>query len=801
MSEKKYCFHCFQPIPYGLDLTVTIDGSAQSMCCYGCQAVAETIVEQGLSHFYKYRKQDGNQRPALIPEELASLEEQLSAYDNEDIQKEFVRSQDNSRSALLAVEGMTCAACAWLIERQLAHHTGIEKVVVNAATDRIQVTWQAESTRLSDILKSIHQVGYKALPFQQADLEEQYERQRRSYIRRLGVAGIASMQTMMVAVGLYFDDIDATTRLYFWWVSLLFSAPVFVYSCQPFFKNAWRGLRSGSLNMDVPVSLAIIFAFFASFYATVTDTGQVYYECVTMFAFFLLAGRYLELLARQKAMTNAANLMKLIPAITEKQTATGWQQVMVKYLTTGDVIQVRPGEAIPVDGTLLSNQGWCDEAQLTGESHPIAKTAGDTIYAGSINQEHPIQIKVTHTHQETLLAGIIHLQDDALGQKPRVVQLADHVSKYFVLATLIIAFATYIGWYFVAPEKAFWVVLAVLVATCPCALSLAAPTAMSGAVSRLNQRGILLRQANVLATLPNLTTICFDKTGTLTEGKFKILDQWHQQVEARQQHEVIAATLEFASEHPIAQPFRKLASPSIDLTDSKNIPGLGITATLAGQEYRMGSLAFIQEWHPYLLSPLPQANVFLATTTELIAAWRVDDELRRDARHLIQWCQQQGLQTVMLTGDSHERATAVATELGLTEVHAELKPQDKLKYVEQAQQQGTVLMVGDGINDAPVLAQANASVTFASGSDLAQAGSDVVILNGELIAIRRLFDTAKLTRLVIKQNFAWALGYNGIILPLAVAGLIGPLWAMLGMSASSFIVMANSLRLLRAQNN
>lgn len=798
MNNEQACFHCFQPIPKGVDISVEVFGEAQPMCCYGCQAVAETIVDQGLTHFYKYRDVDSTQGPALIPEELAGLEEAVSAYDDAEIQKEFVLNQDDHSSASLAVEGMTCAACAWLIERQLGNHTGIEKVVVNATTDRVHVTWASGETKLSSILKAIHKIGYKALPFQQADIEEQYERKRRSYIRRLGVAGIASMQTMMVAVGLYYDDIDTTTRLYFWWVSLLFSAPVFVYSCQPFFQNAWRGLRSKSLNMDVPVSLAIIFAFFASFYATVTDTGQVYYECVTMFAFFLLSGRYLELLARQKAITNAANLMKLIPAIAEKETAEGWQKVMVKHLAPDDVIQIRPGEAIPVDGVLLSEQAWCDEAQLTGESRPIAKRTGETIYAGSINQENPLRMRVTHTHQNTLLAGIIHLQDDALGQKPRVVQLADQVSKYFVLATLIIASATYIGWYFIAPEKALWTVLAVLVATCPCALSLAAPTAMSGAVSRLNQGGILLKQANVLAALPAITTVCFDKTGTLTHGRFRILESWHQQANDQIAHEAIAAALEFSSEHPIAQPFRRLAKP-VELNEVENTPGLGVTGRVDNALYRIGSLAFIQQWLPQVESPLAQANVFLATEHELIACWRVDDELRDDAATTLQWCKSKGVHTIMLTGDTHERAIAVADSLALDEVHSELKPNDKLALLRSQQQHGPVIMVGDGINDAPVLAQADASITFASGSELAQSGSDVVILNGELSAIRRLFGTAKQARLVIRQNFAWALGYNGIILPLAVMGYVGPLWAMLGMSTSSLIVISNSLRLLRKQ--
>jgi Cu2+-exporting ATPase len=797
MSEVLRCFHCHQPVPKGFDLQVEVEGTPEPMCCYGCQIVTSTIVEQGLTHFYRFREVDADGVPqAMVPDELSKLNEQMRAYDDPDIQREFVRSGELNE-VTLAVEGMTCAACAWLIERQLRGTTGVDHVVVNATTDRVNVRWHPGQTQLSDILSAIHQVGYRALPFQQADLEQDFEKKRRSYIMRLGVAGLASMQTMMVAFGLYYDDIDDLHRLYFWWVSLLFTAPVIVYSCQPFFANALRALRARSVNMDVPVSLAMLLAFVASFYATVRDTGEVYYECVSMFAFLLLAGRYLELLAKQRAVANAANLMKLIPALAERRDGDDWSRVMVKYLQAGDEIRVKPGDAVPVDGELLSAAAWCDESLLTGESRPVAKKSGDSLFAGSVNQQEPFSMRVTGTHQDTLLASIVTLQDTAMAEKPRFARLADRASRYFVAATLIIASATFFSWLLLAPADAFWITLAVLVATCPCALALAAPTAMSGAINRLNRAGVLLRNAMVLEALPGIRTLCVDKTGTLTQGKFSLIESWHHDNQARDQNERLARALEQHSEHPLARPFQQFNQQNLNLESVSNQPGEGLTGLFEGKDYRIGSLEFVRQWLPDASSPLARANVYLCDRRTIRAAWRVDDELRPDALDMVNWFKKQGYQLVMLTGDQANRADALATELGIVDVRSAMRPEDKLNAVKALQRQGPVMMVGDGINDAPVLAQADASVTFASGTELAQAGSDVVILNGRLHALQSLLKTGRLTRRIIRQNLMWALLYNAIILPLAVTGQVGPLWAMLGMSMSSLVVVSNSLRLMR----
>ncbi|MCC5878870.1 MAG: cadmium-translocating P-type ATPase [Idiomarina sp.] len=813
--DDSQCFHCHQPVPRGLDLQVEIEGLARPMCCYGCQTVAQTIIDQGLIHFYKFRQIDSDGVPqALVPDALQALNEQVKSYDDPDIQREFVRGHDNAdlHEVTLAVEGMTCAACAWLIERQLLGLSGTKHVVVNASTDRVNVKWDPKQLKLSNILAAIHKVGYRALPFQQADLEQSFEKKRRSYILRLGVAGLASMQTMMVAFGLYYDDIDDMHRLYFWWVSLLFTAPVIVYSCQPFFANALRALRARTVNMDVPVSLAMILAFVASFYATIFDTGEIYYECVSMFAFLLLAGRYLELLAKHRAVANAANLMKLIPAIAERLEqhddaqvgeAEGerWKQVMVKYLQANDIVRVKPGEPIPVDGRLLSEKAWADESLLTGESRPVAKQRGDSLYAGAINQQSPLQMSVTGTHQDTLLSSIVSLQDTAMEQKPRFARLADVVGRYFVIATLLISSLTFFSWMMLSPPDAFWITLSVLVATCPCALALAAPTAMSGAINRLNRGGVLLKNAAMLEVLPRVKTLCLDKTGTLTQGRFSVIESWFNASLPGDMTQTdimrLVSSIEQYSEHPLARPLQQLAEGGLAVAHVANQPGAGLTAMYDEQDYRLGSLSFIQEWHPQIESPLPQANVLLADRSGILAAFQVDDEIRNDALAMVQWFKRQQVHLVMLTGDDQRRADLLAQQLGIEEVHAGLKPADKLALVQQLQSSAPVMMVGDGINDAPVLAQADASLTFASGTDLAQAGSDGVILNGRLNALQNIFEVGRMTRQIIRQNFAWALGYNAVVLPLAVTGHIGPLWAMIGMSISSLIVVTNSLRLMR----
>ena len=794
------CFHCLQPLPDDGGYQVIIADQQRPVCCYGCQAVAETIAQQNLLHFYQYRDTSNPLAIPLVPEEL----QQLSAYDDEQLQQQFTRTHDDqSRSMTLSVEGMTCSACAWLIEQHLARIAGVVQAQVNATTERVHITWVPAQVKLSTLLQAIAQLGYRALPFQSATQEQDFKRKRRYFINRLGVAGLATMQVMMIAVALYFgvlSEFDENLKQFMWWISLLFATPVLLYSAQPFYLSALRSIQAQRPNMDVPVSIALLGAYGASAYATITHQGEVYFESVAMFTFFLLVGRYLELLAKQKALSAAANLIKLLPAVADREGADGEiETIPVSQLQPGDVIRVLAGHTLPADGTLLDGTALVNESILTGESRPVQKHRGETMLAGSINQQQTARLQVTAIQQDTVLASIIALQDLALSRKPKLAQVAERLANQFVVQVLIMAALTFLIWTWIDPAEAFWVTLAVLVATCPCALALAAPTAVTGAIHKLNKSGVLLRNADVLQVLQQVKTVFVDKTGTLTSGEFKLQESYVAPCSpyGSDQLHAITQALEHYSEHPLAQPLRQLTTTKCQVSQVETITGAGLQGIWQNQSVRLGSLAFIQQWHPKYQPHLPQAQVFLASVDGVWAEYQVGDQLRSDAQVGVARLQHAGFKVVMLTGDRLELALPIAQQLGITEVQANCLPADKLAYVSEAQQQHPVMMIGDGINDGPVLAQADISVTFGHAADLARTAADVVLMRNQFSAVLSFVDIAAKSRTILRQNIIWALVYNVGILPVAMFGLVTPYIAAIGMSVSSLIVLLNSLRLYR----
>ena len=789
------CFHCLQPVPKGVNLAVEYKGSEKPVCCAGCQAVAQTIIQHNLHAYYEHRDTSQLQDSPVLPEELNDLD----LYDNPDLQKEFVRHEGaDTELATLTVENITCGACGWLIERELLRLKGIQKAVVNVTSRRVQVSWSPAQLKLSDILRVLANIGYKALPFQPNEAEQQYARQRKSYIRRLGVAGIATMQVMMIAFGLYFgvvSDLSPDLQRFLWSVSLVFATPVILYSAQPFYAGALRALQASRLNMDIPVSIALLGAYSASVYATITNTGEVYFESISMFTFFLLTGRFLELLAKERALKFATNRLTLLPKLANRETPEGYESVAIKLLETGDIIRVKAGETIPADGELLNKQAQVDESLLTGESLPRSKKLGDAVIAGSINQHSPIRIKVTATAQQTVLAGIIAMQDSALAVKPKAQQVIDKLAGYFIAAILTVAVITYFSWWWIQPDHALWVTLAVLVATCPCALSLAAPTALTGIIHRLNRDGILLKGSDVLESVKQLNKVCLDKTGTLTEGKFRLVER-NDYIDSNTVDELISG-LELFSEHPLSVPLSQLSDTPASFQDVTNEMGFGLQGEFNGQSYRAGSETYIQQWHPEFKAT-NKHQVVIASKERILAEFRVEDQIREDAAKTINWLKNNGYQPIILSGDSESRVQSLAHELGIPEYHSALKPAEKLAFVTAQQEAGhTVWMVGDGINDSPVLAKADLSMTFSQASDLAQTAADVVLMSESLNQIKVVIESALKTRQIMKQNFIWALVYNVSVLPVAAIGMIAPWAAALGMSLSSLLVIGNSLRLYR----
>jgi len=784
----KTCYHCGEEVPANTDFIVEILGQDRDMCCPGCESVAKTIVESGLVSYYQYRTAPA-EKADLVPEQLRNL----IHYDNEEVQGEFVRQTDEYSEVTLSLEGVSCAACAWLIEKQLVHHKGVVSIRVNTTTNRALLSWSKSEAKLSELLAAIHQLGYKAAPFEADNQEAAYHRQMKQYLYRLGIAGIATMQVMMLAVALYlevFGDLDPQFKQYFRVVSLIFATPVLLYSALPFYLNAWRSLKGRTLGMDVPVSVALIFAYVASLVATVTENGEVFFESISMFTFFLLLGRFLEMRARRQAAAASANLLKLVPAIATKLDGS---QTPVKSLIVGDQIRVLPGEHIPADGVVLKGRIHINEAMLTGESVPVVKQQGDNVFAGTLNGDESFELEVTTKKADSVISHIVRLQDEAQMSKPKIAEIADVVARYFVAVILIIAAGTWFYWHQSKPEDAFWIMLAVLVATCPCALSLATPTAITCATSRLGDLGILLRKGHVFETLCKVNHLVIDKTGTLTEGNIAITDVTiHGQLDV-DTCLAVAASMEQHANHPIAKAFGQSLKPDVEVTNVENLIGFGVQGDLNGQMCKLGSEKFVLDGAKG--STLP--SVYLSIDGVHQATFFYKDPIRKESETLITQLSKVGVKTTLLTGDSIEHAEPVAQAMGITSVVASATPEDKLNFLSTLKADEVSLMVGDGINDAPILAGAHLSVAMGGGTDVAKASADMVLLGDRLDKLIIARQLALKTRKIIRENLAWSLGYNLLILPLAVAGLVAPYIAVVGMSASSIIVVSNSLRLLK----
>lgn len=798
MTEN--CFHCGEPVPPGTRYSVVVQGERRDMCCLGCEAVAQAIVDNGLEAYYRHRTALPQSGRDLIPEELRKLD----LYNHPEIQKSFVITPaEHLRQASLILEGITCAACVWLNERHLQQLPGVMEVMVNYSTHRARVTWDEREIDLARILREVQLLGYNAYPFNARQQEDVRKKERQRDLRRIAVAGISMMQVMMLAVALYAGDysgIEASTKDLLRYVSLILTLPVLLYAAIPFYKSAWRALLSGRMNMDVPVTLAILVAFGGSLWNTLGATGVVYYDAVCMFSLFLLTTRFLERNAREKSTEAAENLLRMVPAMATRLQDGAQQTVPVMELEAGDLILVKPGESVAADGTVTEGASSVDESLLTGESRPVPKEPGAAVIAGSLNLEGPLQVQVTGVGENTVIAGIIRMLDRAQAEKPRLAQLADQVAGYFTYGLLALAAVTALVWWMVDPAKVFAVTLSVLVVTCPCALSLAAPAAFAAAGSRLLKQGILLTRGHALETLSHVNHVVFDKTGTLTFGKPFL----HRTVPLADLPEdrclAIAASLEQASEHPLAASFLCAVEPGalLPVEQAQNTPGKGVSGVVGGVRYTLGNRRMSPLTPEGEVAGVPEGAtvVWLCDETRALAAFALADELRPQAREAVDRLKAAGLRVTILSGDSRPAVHFIAAQLGVESCYWEQRPEDKLAVLRRLQQQGEVVaMVGDGVNDAPVLAGAQVSMAMGGGTDVARATSDIVLLTQNLADVVRAVETGRDSIKIMGQNFAWAIGYNALAVPVAVFGYIPPWLAAIGMSVSSLVVVVNALRL------
>ena len=789
--DENICFHCALPNDKQHKYETTILGQTRQLCCPGCLAVAEAIVENGLEDYYQFRTEPAQKSDDAILESLNAL----SVYDEPALQEEFVFDEGKHKQIQLTLEGITCAACGWLIEKQLSKVDGIKQVAVNVQERRALVTWAPDEIKLSQILTTLKRIGYIGSPFHPDEHEASYKREQKSFIKKLGLAGIMTMQVMMLMAGLYFDwfgAIEQETRHYFYWVALTLTTPVVLYSGSTFYLGAIKALSAKTVNMDVPVTLAIFGTYIAGLHSTIVEQGEVYFESICMFIFLLLLSRFLEHRSRHRAAQISANMMQYIPVSATKIAEDGSvSQCLAKQLQPNDLVLVKPGETIPIDGVVVSGEAAVDESMLTGEFNPVRKLINNTVYGGTVNQDGTLTVRVTQRLKHALVNQIVRLQASAMANKPKAAQLADNFSRYFVSAVLVISALTYGYWYLMGNEDAFWITISVLVATCPCALGLATPSALTCAMAKLNRQGILLKRADALEQLTTVNTIALDKTGTLTEGKFSIQQHWTAPGVDFDSVMALAASLESHSEHPIARAFDGDVTHTI--SDFRVTPGGGISGVINEVTFDMGSAAFCQLAD---VSSVPiKANVFLTANGKLMAAFAVNDSLRHDALATLNSLKTHKL--VVLSGDTQENVDTLTRELPIDIAKGGLSPEQKYQQVQQLQQQGDiVMMMGDGINDAPVLASADVAVAVGNATDVAKTAADVILLGDSLLSVPTLFNVAKQSRRKIQQNIAWAIGYNIIILPFAVSGLLLPWMAVVGMSLSSIIVVTNSTRLL-----
>jgi Cu2+-exporting ATPase len=805
------CFHCGLPVPANAQFPIRTATRAQPACCAGCQAVAQTIIDAGLGEYYRYREASGQPADSL-PSQLL---DQIALYDSDSLQRAFVHIGPNDiREATLLLEGMTCTACAWLIEHHLKRLPGLQSVDIHYSSHRALVSWNNLQTPLSTILQSICAIGYRAHPYDRARQDALRQQERKQAINRLWVAGLSMMQVMMYAVPVYLAGSGEIEPRFLWmlhWASCLLTLPVMLYSAQPFYQGAWRDLKHRRVGMDTPVALGILTAFGASTWALWQHNPRgIYFDSVSMFVFLLLGGRFLEGMARRKAGEAQESLVKLVPAFAHR--LADWpasrqtEEVAVSTLCTEMTLLIRPGETIPADAEVLGGISSVNESWLTGESRPVCKQAGDDILAGSVNLESELVARIVHSGTETRLAAITRLLDHALGHKPRVAVLADRFASLFVAFLLLAAVGSFLVWRVLDPDRALWIMVSVLVVSCPCALSLATPAALTAAGGHLAQRGILVTRADVLEVLPLTTDVVFDKTGTLTDGAMHLgaMRVTDAQAGTAAALLAIAQTLESGSAHPLAQAILR-ASPMNPLSaeDVRAQPGRGVEGYIDGECWRLGRLDFVCA--PCTALPADAASwqtqstvVSLANSSGLVAQFALTDAPRAEAADTIAQLQSQGLRVHLLSGDHPAVVAELSKALRCDEWRAQSSPQDKLDYVARLQQQGRhVLTIGDGINDAPVLAASNASIAMGAGTDVARASGDMVLIDNNLSRIPAALRIARKTRRVIRQNLWWAAVYNIAALPLAISGHVTPALASIGMALSSVLVVSNALRLLK----
>jgi P-type Cu2+ transporter len=779
-NNHAVCFHCGQSISNG-SFQEKVHGKLQSFCCTGCSAATLWIEDAGLSDYYQLRTEQAPQADANAVD--------LSAWDHPDTLRQHARLRDGCNDIIISVQGMHCAACAWLIDRALSKQQGVSEVSVNAVTGRLHLRWQQAATPLSQLISCLQRLGYRAFLTQGSQLEKSRAQEKRTLLLRIGLAALVAMQTMMFAEALYLDtanEMSVWTRDMFRWLCFVTATPVVFYSGMPLIRGMLRELKQKTLGMDVLAASSILLAYFGSFYQTLIGGQHVWYDAAVMFVLFLLVARFLEYQTRQAAYEQSDALARAQPYLAQVIRAERQIAIPVAELQAGDTLCINPGETVSADGVLLNDAASFDESLLTGEAQPVTKHKGDFILAGSIGSLHSAQLQVTQVGHDTQLSQLLYRVELAQLKKSGVLHYAERIARYFVIGIVLLTALVYGFWTLNGSEHAFEIALAVLVVSCPCALALALPAAFASAQSALAKIGVLSFNNDGLVKLAQVDTFIFDKTGTLTEGKITRVDARYF-IDDKNYALAIACALEKNSLHPLASAFPE--STSLRADNVQLVSGKGICGIIDQNEYRIGSAEFAA-------STIDDGRLWLGDGEQALACFLLNDPARRDAKTTVSALHDAGLQVHLLSGDAAVNVDGFANEIGISQSAARQSPEQKQAYLKALQSEGhSIAMIGDGINDALVLASADVSIAMGTGAAIAQRSADMIICGEKLDRIIAARELAIKTQAIIKQNLSWALLYNIIAIPVSAMGFIHPGFAALGMVSSSLLVSINALRL------
>ncbi len=804
------CNHCH----LSFDNSVMIKEGDLNFCCKGCQGVYHLLKEDGLDSFYDKL---GNKTIAPPIE----VDSDTQKFDTDSFEEMFVsKTEDGFKSIDLIIEGIHCAACIWLNEKVLYNTNGVISADINFTNNKAKVIWNDEIIKLSEIILKIRKIGYNAYAYDATIADEQAVKSKRDYFIRMMVAVFASMNIMMLSVAKYtgfFTGMDEEVRNYVHLGEFILTTPVLFYSGWIFFRGAYFGLKNRILNMDFLVSSGATLTYVYSLYILFGGSGESYFDSVCMIITFVLVGKYLEVLGKKSAVDTLDKIKSTIPleAIVIEEGVK--KSMALNSIKVGDIIEIKSGEKVCIDGIVISGEGNFDESSLTGESIPVFKQKGDSLFGGTINNDALIRYEATKIYKDSTLNSIVTLLEDSLSSKPEIEYKANKISKGFTLSILTLSFLTFLVWYFLGLdlgfdyeganhfEKSFIVAISVIVIACPCALALATPIASLIGISELAKKGLLFKEAKFVESMAKADTLVLDKTGTITKGELKVKKM---RILDNNIHKLnLLYTLLEASTHPISKSIKKELLKRYknlelkDIFDVKSIQAKGLIGkyrNIEGKVFHLigGNMDLISQSNIYYKFDSVNSVYLFAINRRVIATFELEDEIKEDAKKLVNNALSNGLEVIMLTGDNEAVASKVAKRVGIRKFVANVDPMEKAEYIKELKKEGKiVVMAGDGINDSVALSSSDVAIAMGNSSDVTISVSDIVLLNNSLDSLNQAFKISNRTYKFIKQNLLLSVIYNVITIPLAMAGFVIPLVAALSMSLSSLLVVANSMRI------